>query len=246
MACKSTKYVGRTVVLDYAIGCGDALPADADWERFGSLRTKEFNLQWETTDATADDSISALRENLATFQTLEISGDGVCKASGTGSAALIELTKHVANPAATAGQPVAWMRMTFPDITFTAFMLISSLARSAPYDDVVTFSLAASATTSDFGLIVEDTPGDADIPVTDVVAIPLTKIMSVGNTFTMQAVVVPAEAIQDVTWASSDTDVATVNAITGVVTAVAAGTANITATSTSDPTKSGSCALTVS
>src|SRR5690606_16413614 len=121
-----------------------------DWKRFGSMRTKEFTLEWDTTDATADDSVGALRENLATFQSLTISGDGTAKASGAGAQNLIDLTKHVANPLATSGQPVAWLRMTFPDLTFTAFMLVSSMSRSAPFDDVVTYSFEASATASDF------------------------------------------------------------------------------------------------
>lgn len=158
MACNTTKFVGRDVVMEYVIGCPDELPLEEEWQRFGSMRTKEFNLEWETTDATADDSIGALRESLATFQTLSISGDGVVKVSGAGAANLIELTKHVANPAATGGQPFAWVRMTFPDLTFTCFMIISSMSRSAPFDDVVTYSFEASATASDFGLMVEDTP----------------------------------------------------------------------------------------
>jgi len=95
------------------------------------MRTKEFTLEWETTDATADDSVGSLRENLATFQTLSISGDGTLKVSGSGAANLLEVTKHVANPVATDGQPTMWMRMTFPDITFIAYMLMSSMSRSA-------------------------------------------------------------------------------------------------------------------
>lgn len=158
MACNKTKYVGRDVILEFSIGCGDTKPAAEDWKVFGSLRTKEFNLSWDTTDATDGDSVGALRESLATFQTLTISGDGVCKASGTNSANLIEITKHVANPLSTDGQPVAWMRMTFPDVTFTCFMLFTTLSRSATYDDVVTYSMEATATASGFGLIVEDTP----------------------------------------------------------------------------------------
>lgn len=157
MACKKLKFPGRDVVLEYYIGCGDALPAENDWRRFGSLRTKEFTVEWDTIDATDSDSVGALRENLASFQTLTISGDGTVKSSGAGAQNLIDLTKHVMKPDATGGQPVVWMRMTFPDLTFTAFMLISNLSRSAPYDDVTTYSFEASATASDFGLIVEDT-----------------------------------------------------------------------------------------
>ncbi len=36
MACKKLKFPGRDVVLEYYIGCGDALPAENDWRRFGS------------------------------------------------------------------------------------------------------------------------------------------------------------------------------------------------------------------
>lgn len=157
MACNKNKYIGRDVVLEYVIACGDAVPAEEDWKRFGSLRTKEFSLTWDTTDATDSDSIGALRENLATFQTLSISGDGTCKTSGKAGANLIEITKHVANPVATDGQPIVWMRMTFPDLTFTALMLMSTMSRSSAFDDVGTYSMEASATASESGLIVEDT-----------------------------------------------------------------------------------------
>ena len=246
MACNKTKYVGRDVVLEYFIGCGDVLPQESDWKRFGSLRAKEFNLEWETTDATADDSIGSLRENLATFQTLSISGDGTLKVSGGGAANLIEITKHVAKPDATGGQPVAWMRMTFPDLTFTAFMLISNMSRSAPFDDVATYSLEASATASDFGLIVEDTP-DPDAPaVASVEVLPATLTLDAGDTYDLESVVLPTNANQGVTWATDDAAVATVNISTGVVTAVAAGTCEITATSKNDPSKTDTCSITVS
>jgi len=162
MACEKEKFVGRDVVLEYFIGCGDTQPTEADWVRIGSMRAKEFSLEWETTDATADDSVGSLRENLATFQSLSISGDGTVKSSGTGADGLIALTKHVANPTATDGQPNVWVRMTFPDLTFTCYMIATKMSRSAPYDDVTTYSFEASSTASDFGLTVEDTPTDPE------------------------------------------------------------------------------------
>ena len=247
MACEKQKFVGRDVVMEYFIGCGDELPGANDWKRFGSMRTKEFTLEWETTDATADDSIGALRENLATFQTLSISGDGVVKASGAGAANLIELTKHVANPAATSGQPVAWVRMTFPDLTFTAFMIVTNMSRSAPFDDVVTYSFEASATASDFGLIVEDTPNPDAPAVTSVEVLPATLALEVGQTYDLEAVVLPTNADQRVTWSSDQPTEVSVNTVTGEIEAltVTATTATITATSTADPTKTDSCVVTV-
>lgn len=242
MACETTKYVGRDVVLEYAIGCGDQKPVDGDWKRFGSLRTKEFSLSWDTTDVTDSDSIGALRENLATFQNLTISGDGMAKASGVGN--LVELTKHFVNPVATNGQPLVWMRMTFPDLTFTAFMLLSTLSRSAPYDDAVTYSMEATATASDFGLIVEDTP--TGVAPTGVTISPSTGTIDTdGGTLQLSAVVAPVGANQGVTWTSETPLIATVNA-SGLVTAVADGTATIKAASTVDPAKSNTATIEVS
>lgn len=242
--CKNQKFVGRTAILEYAIGCGDVMPAAADWKRLGAMRAKELTIEWETTDATADDSIGALRENLATFQTLSVSGDGVLKVAGTGAAALIALTKHVIKPEATGGEPVAWTRLTFPDLTFTFFSIVTNMSRSAPYDDVATYSFEASATASDFGLMVEDTP-DPDAPAVDTVVVtPATASIAEGATRQLTAAITPTGAAQGVIWSSSDTDTATVSQ-TGMVTAVAAGTATITATSTADSAKKGECAVTV-
>jgi len=242
MACETEKYVGRVVVLEYAIGCGDTLPVEADWKRIGSMRSKEFALAWDNIDTTADDSIGSLRENLATFQTLAISGDGLAKASGTNN--LVELTKHFVNPTATNGQPVAWMRMTFPDLTFTAFMLLTTLSRSVPYDDAVTYSLEAMATGSDFGLIVDDTPVPGPAPTSVVVAPTTANITTPGGTVQLTPTVLPAEASQNVVWGSGSPAIATVNNL-GLVTAVADGSATITASSMADPTKTSTSVVTV-
>lgn len=229
--CKNKKYVGRDVVLEYFIGCGDTLPLPADWRRFGSLRAKEFSAEWDSADATADDSIGSLRENLATFLSLTMSGDGTLTTTGDGAANLKEMTKHFLQPDATGGQPVVWMRMTFPDLTFTAFMLLSTFSRSAPYDDVATYSMEASATASDFGLIVEDTP-DPDAPdVTSVEVTPATASVTVGDTEQLAASVLPSTAPQSVTWQSSNTAIATVSQA-GLVTGISAGTATVIARST--------------
>lgn len=242
--CNPSKYVGRDVVLQFHIGCGDTVPAESDWKTFGSLRTKEFTLEWETTDATADDSVGALRENLATFQTLSISGDGVAKAFGGGAENLVALTKHVAKPLSTGGQPFAWMRMIFPDLTFTAFMIISNMSRSAPHDDVVTFSLAAAATASDYGLIVEDTPNPDAPPPTDLEVIPNTVSILVGETAQLSVTVLPVNASKAVTWTSMSPQIATVD-IYGVVTGVSGGIAAITATSKLNPAISNVSQITV-
>lgn len=156
--CTVDKYVGREVALEFFIGCGDVLPTPAEWVPLGAVRTKEVTNEWDSVDATADDSVGNVRNSLATYLSYGLSGDGVCKrADGTLSNQTL-LYKHVKNPTATGGQPVAWFRVTFPDVTETGFMLITSYSRSAPFDDVVTYSIEATATESPFGVIVEDTP----------------------------------------------------------------------------------------
>ena len=167
------------------------------------------------------------------------------RASGAGSENLIEITKHVARPEATGGQPVAWMRMTFPDLTFTAFMLVPNMSRSAPFDDVVTFSLEASATGSDFGLIVEDTPNPDAADPTSVEVIPSTLSLTVGQSFDAEAVVLPVGASQSLRWTSSNPAMATVNQVTGQITAIAAGSVTITAASSVAPSVTDTVALTV-
>lgn len=68
--------------------------------------------------------------------------------------------------------------------------------------------------------------------------------MTEGETLTLTATVLPDDATdKTVTWASSDENVATV--VDGVVTAVAEGTATITATTADGSNLSASCALTV-
>ena len=74
---------------------------------------------------------------------------------------------------------------------------------------------------------------------------PSTATVAVSGTQALTATVAPATATnQNVTWSSSDTDVATVDD-DGVVTGVSAGTATITAT-TVDGGFTDTCSVTVS
>lgn len=83
------------------------------------------------------------------------------------------------------------------------------------------------------------------VKVKSVNVTPSTAALVVGDTTTLTAEVLPADATDpSITWASSDEKVATVDK-NGKVTAVAEGKAAITATSNADDTVFGSCALTV-
>jgi len=80
--------------------------------------------------------------------------------------------------------------------------------------------------------------------VVSVTVTPDTASIEVSETVQLSASVLPAQADQGINWTSSDPSVATVSA-TGLVTGVLAGNATITATSSSDGTKSDTAAITV-
>jgi uncharacterized protein YjdB len=141
-------------------------------------------------------------------------------------------------------QPTAWFRITYPDITIYAYMVISSFNRSSPYDDVGAFDMTASVTATGVAAIKPVTIEPTPVPVVSVVVSPTTATVAVGNVTNLDVVVTPSLAGQNVTWTSATPAKATVSAL-GVVTGVATGTSVITATSVSDPTKSGSCTVTV-
>lgn len=243
--CAPKKYVGRNVVMEYAIGCGDVLPLEAEWKRMGAMRTKSFSAPWDTVDATADDIIGYVRENLATYQSMAISGDGTLLNGDSADAEnFIVLNEHYFNPVATGGQPSAWFRLTFPDLTFTVFMIINDLSREAPNDEVATYSFEAMATASDFGLMVERTI-DPDAPdVGSIVATPPAATIAIGQQLQILSKALPDGSNQGVTYVSSAPSVAIVN-VNGLVTAVTDGTATITVTSKEDNTKTDAVDVTV-
>lgn len=242
--CKLPGYSGREVALEIAYACGDVNPLTLAFAPIGALTTKEFSLTWDTTDATADDTVGSLRANMATWQTLEVSYDGICKRADGTKYNQVRLMKHIANPGPDfSNQPVVWARMTFPDLTFIFYALATGQDRSAPFDNNTTFSGTLSATESDFGLIVLDTPNPDTPDVTGVTVTPATLDMEVGGTAVLVAAVAPVGAVQSVVWSSSAPEVASVNQ-SGQVTAQSEGVATVTAASSAGAF-SGVCDVTV-
>ncbi|WP_049273175.1 phage tail tube protein [Pseudomonas putida] len=82
------------------------------------------------------------------------------------------------------------------------------------------------------------------VPVASVSVTPATASIAVAATRQLTASALPSGAAQNVTWSSSAPSIAAVSA-SGLVTGVAAGSAVITATSVSDPTKTATSAITV-
>ena len=116
-------------------------------------------------------------------------------------------------------------------------------------DSVATMPEDLAAMDSAFGVVPENLKAETKVTVTtNVEGITLDKtegVLTVGNTVTVTATVIPDTATNaSVTWTSSDEAIATVDSEVKI-TAVAPGTATITATSDSNPDASAAYAVTV-
>lgn len=240
MNCVQPNHVGADVTIEYNISCGNIDPTTLDYAPIGSLRGKEFNSEADTVDTTSDSSAGQVRSTLITYKSGELSIDGVSTLDDGTTQNQTALYMHFWNER----QPTAWFRITYPDITIYAYMVISSFNRSSPYDEVGTFDMTASVTATGVASIQPVTIEPTPVPVVSVTVSPGTATIDVGNTTNLVASVVPMLANQSVTWSSATPATATVSA-TGVVTGVAIGTVTITATSVADPTKTDTCVVEV-
>lgn len=112
---------------------------------------------------------------------------------------------------------------------------------TAQYDPDSKVSITEATT---FKATWKDAPQPADVPVENVSLDQPSLTLEPEQTATLAATVTPDNATnKNVTWSSSDTNVATVDE-NGVVTAVAEGTATITV-ATEDGNKTATCAVTV-
>lgn len=139
-----TAFTGRDVSVEFAIGLESADPLTLTFKDFGMMRTKDFNVSWDTADTTADKSPDFTRTSLVTFKSIEFSGDGVSYTDAVYNQA--ELEAHVYSPgSATNNQPKVWLRITFPDSVFTGPFIVSEWSKGAAYDDAVTWSMTANS-----------------------------------------------------------------------------------------------------
>lgn len=154
--CPRDTYAGSMVPIEIGLACGNVNPTTLTYMPIGAMRGSDVSIEWDTVDGTTAQSKGSNRENYATFQTLTISGDGVCRVKDGSLSNQTMLWRHVSKPVG--GQPIVWVRVTYPDITIYAYCILSSMGRAIQYDDLATYTWEAQSTGSDYGVVIEDTP----------------------------------------------------------------------------------------
>ena len=154
--CRQDAYVGKLVPIDFALACCDVDPTFLNYFPIGAQQGGDISLDWDTVDGTHSGSAGSTRASYATFQSVTISGDGLCLVKDGQLSNQTFLWKHVTKP--DGGQPTAWLRMTFPDITIYAYCVIKSMSRAITFDDLAKYTWEANSTASTHGIVIEDTP----------------------------------------------------------------------------------------
>ena len=168
--------------------------------------------------------------------TLEANKKLIVSASSDGEYALISGDNKVAYTlAATSGgaETTSWEFTALPGSASLGIIVEDYSSKPAgTYTDTVTFTAAVESTA---------------VPVTSITLNKSATEIDVGQTETLSVTAVtPDDATnKTVTWSSDNIAVATVNATTGEVTAVAEGTANIIATANDGSGATATCAVTV-
>ena len=139
----SEQFVGRDVIVNYAIGLESADPDSLTFKRLGMMRTKSMKTTWDTVDTTADMSPDYTKTNLVTFKMVEFTGDGV--SYGEDVANQKEFKAHFISPGSgTNNQPKVWLQMIDPDDDkYQGPFIVKEWNDDRPYADVATWSTSA-------------------------------------------------------------------------------------------------------
>lgn len=230
----STTHV-KVVITPTGVEAPDSIELVTNGENSKALGAKmtpedatEVKLAYESSD-----------ENVAT-----VDENGVVTAVADGECVIT--TYVIADIPATAESAEA--KPVVDEVASSEAEVADSAADSEGPDDAAS-SEPKDTTDSSFGVVPDSLSAETKVTVTTKVEqIVLNKtegVLTVGNSVTVTATVIPDNATNaTVNWTSSDEKVATVDS-NGKVTAVAAGNATITATSESDGDVSADYALTV-
>lgn len=137
-------YVGRDVLVEFAIASETANPNALVWSILGMMRDKDLSVSWDTVDTTGDSSPAQNRQQLVTFKNVEFSGSGVSYDDAVHNQLAFE--QHVVSPpGTTSNQPKVWLRITYPNKVYTGPFIVSEFSNSSAYDAEATWSITANS-----------------------------------------------------------------------------------------------------
>lgn len=136
-------FVGRDVLVEFAIANEDASTGSLVYNKLGMYRGQAIDTTWETVDSTASDSANFTKTNLVTFKNVTLSMDGVSYDDAVHNQETLEA--HVVNPPSTTSyQPKVWFKVTYPSgKIYEGPFIITKWGNSVPYADVATWSIEA-------------------------------------------------------------------------------------------------------
>lgn len=239
----NSRLFGGAVVLEVADGCPDTVPAESEWKALAAGTSKGFDFSPNTVTSDADDTQGYV-ENIVTNSDFTISFEGeVRKNDKLDQYGIGRFIQYYNTEVKARRQPTIWVRMQYGPVTFQGYMVITALSSDGGTNDIVTFSTEFKVGASETIEVTPTTP----IAVTGVTVTPTSLTVAAGATANFQVNVAPADASNKAfSVASADVSVVTASA-TGVlvtVTGVAAGTENVTVTTT-DGSFTAICAVTV-
>jgi len=234
------RLIGREKTLELAYGCADTVPSEADWKLMGLPTSVTWDMSPESLTSDADDGGFSANMISSLDPTYSIEGE-VRKDDRTDEFGIQQFTKYIVAEVKARRQPTVWMRLHWGNTYHIGYMVPTGASDGGGVKEIVTYSYEFKLADGTTFNIIDD--GES-IDVTGVTVSPTTASVVVGATRQLSAAVAPSDATdKTVTWTSSDATKATVNG-SGLVTAVAAGTATITA-KTTDGNKTSTSVITV-
>lgn len=240
--CTSTfdRLIGRTKTLELAYGCPDVMPAESEWKLLGLPTSATWDYSPETLTSDADDGGFTSTMIASLDPTYSIDGE-VRVNDRSDEFGIQQFMKYVPDEVRARRQPTVWMRFHWGNYYHIGYMVVSGLSDSGGVKEIVTYSLELKLSE---GTTFQVIPDEDQVPVTGVTLSPKTASIAVGATRQIGATVAPSGASnKSIIWLSSDQTKATVSN-SGLVTAIAPGTATITAKSV-DGNKTDTAAITV-
>lgn len=240
-----SRLIGKVAILRFAFGCPDEEPGLAEFQRIGALTTKGLDFAMNSLTSDADDA-KGLTENAVTGIDLTISGDGEWRRRPRSTEiGPMRMGQYILNEIQAGRQPTLWARFDFTGENtgdyIIGYFVTTAWSGDFGSSDFATFSGEWKVSDADTVRM----SAASDILVTGVTVVPATLSMEVNDQEQLTATVLPETATnQNVTWKSSDESIAIVST-DGIVTALSAGTVDITCSAIDGSGASGKSVVTI-